>query len=150
MTNLDQECGRHAAERILDTRFPNFSDDAKNALKNYRSVVMGAGSYIRQAGLLQLAAFWLSKREVEHQVLEDALLWLRRSQVTQGVCNQRDGLPTGAEPASLQWLLGCSAQEIALLEAEAEAYLGWLKRVVEGLWKEWAQQEPHEENDGAA
>ncbi len=150
MANLDRERGQHAARRILDTRFPHFDAAAKKALKEYRSVVLGAVPYLRQAGLLQLAAFWLGKRDVERQVLEDLLLWLSTSRVTSNVCTQRNGLPTHAEPASLQWLLGCSAQEIALLEAEAEAYLGWLKRVAEGLWKEWDQQQAAAGGHGGA
>lgn len=141
MASLDHERGRHAAQRVLQHRFTEqaFKDDregTKKELKNYRSVIMGAGTYIRQAGLLQLAAFWLGKRDVERHVLEDVLRWLRESRATHGICAERDGLPAGASPASLEWLLGCSAQEIALLESEAEAYLGWLKRITEGLWKQ--------------
>ena len=141
MANLDHERGKHAAQRVLQERFSeaefeNHREETKKKLKNYRSVVMGAGTYIRQAGLLQLAAFWLGKRDVEREVLEDVLLWLQESRVTGAICSRRNGCPTNASPASLEWLLGCSAQEVVLLEAEAERYLGWLKRVTEGLWKE--------------
>lgn len=141
------------AER-LDTQRAKYANDAvqerfgdvQNAeqegdgvsLRQYRSVVLGAGGYLRQCGLLQLAAFWLSKRDAERAVLKDLAGWLCLSPATNAIAagtNERSGLPDEATTNVIGALVERSPTELAVLEREADEILGWLKRITEGYYQ---------------
>jgi len=131
---LDHDRAR-AAVRRLSTRFPAGKVDCKK-LKRYRSVVLSAPASLRQAGLLQLATFWVSKTGEEHDLLEDVLHWLVECRVTAPICREDPKVTTAPCVATLGALFARSGAKVALLEGEAELFLGWMKRLVEGLWKD--------------
>lgn len=133
------------AENIVHERFKDCRRHDDKPLKPYRSIVLNAVPFLRQCGLLQVFAFWYSKgggegKEDKH-VLHDVLSWLASpdSALTSSIC---DGVspkraPVSDSPeAAFGPLLARTSIEIAVLEAEAEAYLTWLKRLVEGRYQE--------------
>ena len=147
--DLDHLRGRYA-ESVVRLHFGGCSSQADHGcdeatrrvkIKDYRGVVLNAIPFLRQCGLLQVAAYWYSKGDDERAVLRDVLGWLVApdSARTRTVCEPRTD--RGAIPATgdlrhvFDPLLKRSSAEVALLEAEAEALLMWLKRLVEGRWK---------------
>lgn len=109
--------------------------DPKVELDKYRSVVLGAGLALRQSGLLQLATFWAAKKGAPRDVLEDLVSILAELPPARAICQRRDDagpLPGKDACETVASLIQRSAAEVALLSAEAEAVLGWMKRLVEG------------------
>jgi CRISPR type III-B/RAMP module-associated protein Cmr5 len=128
------------AERAYDDAKTNIPEGDHKTAKRYRTVVLSAPMQLRQVGLLQLAAFWLSKKEEERKVLGNILSWLKQSETAREVLVERPDRPAIRVSANrlhevMEPLLMRNSSEIALLEAEAEAYLGWLKRLTEGRYK---------------
>jgi hypothetical protein len=150
--HLDHLRARHAQQRVA-CHFAPWQRQSDSGAREYRGVALGATAYLRQVGLAQLLAFWFSKdRGAEHGVLEDLLRWLTTGPATCAICeaaaHQGQGggaerplreLRVGADPKQPREVMGPllarSARELALLEAEAEAYLLWLRRLAEGSWK---------------
>lgn len=143
--NLDHERARHA-DRCAATQMDKETAAPGTSFKDYRSVALKSIAQVRQEGLLQLAAFWVSKGGEECVIFRDLMDWLGKSPRTSVV------FPTGVREVDnanlaarayelLSALTGRSSAEIALLEDEAELYLGWLKRLVEGRNKALKAQE---------
>jgi len=143
--NIDHERAKHADEysqRQCETPVP------KTTFKQYRSVVLKSVAQIRQEGLLQLAAFWFSKGDEECVVFRDLMEWLGKNERTAGLFPADRRVPTipndeMKERTSelVRPLVGRNSMEIALLEDEAEHFLGWLKRLTEGRHKELKEKE---------
>ncbi|MDP9120146.1 MAG: type III-B CRISPR module-associated protein Cmr5 [Acidobacteriota bacterium] len=137
--NLDHLRARFTEKRVAQHFAPWKTQDEA---REYRSVALGTGAQLRQSGILQLVAFWLSKnREAERLVLQDLLSWLKASPVTAAICRGRDAQDrqeVGSEPQHphevMGPLLARTSLEIAALEAEADAFFLWLKRLTEGFW----------------
>jgi CRISPR/Cas system CMR-associated protein Cmr5 small subunit len=137
MNNLDHRRAGHAYQQAVK----NIPEGAKEKAKRYRTVVLSAPAQLRQVGILQLAAFWLTKKDEEKAVLENVLSWLqsceRTRQLLRSDATGRPALDLNSKRLHevMNPLLARNSTEIALLEAESEAYLGWLKRLTEGRYK---------------
>lgn len=129
---LDQLRCRFAANRLEEGRFAPWESDRAHA-KKYRSVVLNAGTYVRQVGLHHTLAFWTSKGGEHLEVLDDLLAWLASPEnpLTAWLFAS-DAIGRKAWLARLRSL---SFAELALVEREAEQILGWYKRLYEGWWK---------------
>jgi CRISPR/Cas system CMR-associated protein Cmr5 small subunit len=140
---LDSERAAYAAERI------NQGSMTGETLKKYRSAVNNAPAYLRQCGLLQLAAFYGSG-ENRKPVWDDLWAWLTRASTTTALLNAvRNHLSLGDQMKALS---GLSSQELALLERESEEILGWLKRLTEAKHQEEERKKAegqNKENDQA-
>jgi len=124
---LDTERAAYAAEKV------NRDSMKGEKLKKYRSAVNNAPAYLRQCGLLQLAAFYGSG-ENRKPVWDDLWGWLTRASTTKALLNaQQVG---GSLIAQMKALSGLSSQKLTLLERESEEILGWLKRLTEAKYKE--------------
>jgi CRISPR type III-B/RAMP module-associated protein Cmr5 len=138
----------------------NAKDSKNYPLREYRSIALSAGSFIRQCGLLQVFAFYHSKQGTETALMNDLVRWLAStdSAFTYSICAdalQRDPICSKDDTTKiLQALVQRDSQEIALLEEEAEAVLLWIKRVVEGIYqtlkKETERKTRDSENPGDA
>jgi CRISPR type III-B/RAMP module-associated protein Cmr5 len=157
-SSLDQARAEFAAKRVLgnhqyagfgtvprDKEKVQLGSGITTTLKEYRSVVMGAVPFLQQCGLLQLAAFYASKGEAHHAVLADLAAWLKASPLTKGLCS---GLRVAGPKDTFQDLAAKSASELMILEAESEAILTWLKRLVEAKAKELEAQAKWQKKDG--
>lgn len=163
--NLEHQRARHANSRV-ELRFGQATTQS-NELKEYRAVALQSVASIRQSGLLQTVVFWLSKcsakqdqgtgestegkrRTGEDWVLSDVLDWLvRECAMTRSICGSSQGGSPRSKPVKADLarpfeitepLLARNSWEIALLESETLAYLGWLRRLVEGRWKALKKQ----------
>lgn len=131
---LDHQRAREANEDIPERFKDSFDEKRFNELKKIRSVLLSSVAELRQVGLLQLTAFWMSKNESEHRFALDCLRkWFAHEDcpvkpLLEGPYNQFDQL--------FKALLESNTQTVSLFEAEAEAYLEWLRRLIEGLYKE--------------
>jgi len=106
-------------------------------LKKYRSIVLSAGTAVRQIGLLQYTAFCLSKGGEYLLVSQHLYEWLKRSDATCDIMHDLDSSQLAdASAAFMAKLLQRSSMQLALLEAEAQAVLVWMKRMTVGLEKE--------------
>ena len=155
--SLDHRRAAFATRRLITERFGEPPSEQLlvhgASLAKYRSVVLSAGVYLRECGLLQLVAFWLSKAKndtkgqsaaAETAVLEDLVSWLVECEVTRGLCtasDERTAVTARPVPEQLCALVERSALHLSLLERESLAMIGWLKRVAEGLYK----SRPHPE-----
>lgn len=135
MENLDQQRAQEAQSRI-SSRFADVRFQGDPRLKQYRTVVKASVVQIREMGLLQTAAFWLSKvkndRAAEKQVLHDLIRWLSKAPLTKRQAAsllENDDLSR----AFLSRLFGKKYKDVILMEAEAIVYLAWLKRLTEAL-----------------
>lgn len=157
-SSLDQARAEFAATHALgNQQYTAFGDVAgvkdrvelgskiTTTLKEYRSVVMGAVPFLQQCGLLQLAAFYASKGDAYHAVLADLAAWLKASPLTKGLCGS---LHVAGPKDTFQDLAQKSASELMILEAESEAILAWLKRLVEAKAKELEAQAKRRNKDG--
>lgn len=150
MQSLEHERAREAAEAV-EKRFGSLTVRSED-MKKCRTILRGSSVALRQIGLLQLIAFWLSKvarREDGSQdnshawVIAQLMRRLTDAPVTQTICRAQDGerqvRPVGNDPgkpmAILPPLTERTATQLAILEAEAEAYLAWLDRITEGLYQ---------------
>ena len=107
-------------------------------LKRYRSVICNAPTYVRQVGLLQALAFWMSKdRFAEPLVVQHLIEWLSSDgpEHTKRICEVKPAIEykTNDRMSFVEPLLERTSTQIAVLEAEAEVYLGWLGRIIEGI-----------------
>jgi CRISPR/Cas system CMR-associated protein Cmr5 small subunit len=82
---LDHARAKHAVE-VVD-RLLQANDE--EGLKKYRTVVLNAGTSIRQIGLAQFTAFGLSKGGEHVDVLKDLYDWLRQSSATNWITRER-------------------------------------------------------------
>lgn len=99
-------------------------------LKKYRSAALNAPAYLRQCGILQLAAFYASKEDL-NPLLEDIWEWLCQSPLTSRLLGS-----ASREVASIVGeLANKNNTELALLEQEAEAIILWLKRLAEARYR---------------
>jgi CRISPR type III-B/RAMP module-associated protein Cmr5 len=157
--HLDHLRAKFAAERIMgadnyqafgnvvsETDQVTLGNGATTTLGDYLSVVQGAVPFLRQCGLLQLAAFYASKKNQHHAVLTDLAAWLRESPLTSGFCTALNDTPA----AIVAQLTNLEPSLLPLLEAEAEAILVWLKRLAEAKAKELEAAEEPEEQAAAA
>lgn len=155
LQDLDHERAKEAGER-LHAAFKGAR--SQKDLKGYRTVALQAPVYLRQVGLIQLVAFWLSKKGAEVEVLKHLLGWLERAPSTKEICAQKteqQGRNTLVTRRPLKYsarfdeiagpLLARTAEDVAILEAEAEAFLGWIKRLVEGRYQNLPKKpmDPH-------
>ena len=157
-SRLDHERAVYAAKRVLEARFPQARSiqhkderDGGFTLEAYRSLLLGAGVMLRQCGLLQWAAFYLSKKPEHWAVLEDVFGWLRECAVTRPLTGAGDSVPALPHPINhdlLPALIARSSRALWVFEAEAQEILHWFKRVVEGLYK--ALDAGARNGDGAA
>jgi|CXWL01.1.fsa_nt_gi hypothetical protein len=154
---LDHIRARFAEQKIRE-RFNGLTHQGGTGsgnvpLKGYRTEVSGAIPTLRQCGLAQLLVFWASKAKNEASeeaaVFDDLLSWLSLAPTTQALAqasgtgqSARFALGLGNRQARIQALLQRSSREIALFEAEAEAIIGWLKRLVEGRYKSLPEKAP--------
>lgn len=134
---LDHARAKDAA-LVVDKRAKDLQE---KDFKKYRTVVLSAGTAIRQTGLLQFTAFCLSKGGERALVLADLCNWLSESSATKWLIN-RDDLSRLQAAELMTVLLEHDAWQIAALEAEAQHYLVWLKRLTEGVRKELERGEP--------
>jgi CRISPR type III-B/RAMP module-associated protein Cmr5 len=106
-------------------------------LKKYRSIVLSAGTAVRQIGLPQYTAFCLSKGGEHLLVSQHLYEWLKRSDATRDIMHDLDSSQlVDASAAFMTKLLQRNSMQMALLEAEAQAVLVWMKRMTVGLEKE--------------
>jgi CRISPR type III-B/RAMP module-associated protein Cmr5 len=101
---LDHARAKHAVE-VVD-RLLQANDE--EGLKKYRTVVLNAGTSIRQIGLAQFTAFGLSKGGEHVDVLKDLYDWLRQSSATNWITRERkkkSGLRYAAAPELMKSLL---------------------------------------------
>ncbi len=118
---LDSERAAYAAERVKEIQ--------KEALKKYRSAVGNAPAYLRQCGLLQLAAFYGSGED-RKPVWGDLWAWLTQASTTKAFFKNGDQ-NKDALGDRMKVLSGFSSNQLSLLERESEEILGWLKRLTE-------------------
>lgn len=111
-------------------------------LRQYRSVISGAATFVRQCGIVQVAAFWCSKKEAEDAALADVLAWLSHADnaITRPLCvaaDRRRPIDGDVTPRvdAIQALLQRSADELRRLDAESVAIIAWLSRFAEGRYK---------------
>lgn len=141
---IDHQRAQHAATAVGE--LINGIDDAasfqkkgRENLKKYRTVVLNAGTAIRQIGLAQFTAYGLSKGDAHWIVLRDVYRWLERSDATRELtekANKRHKLTWSGGVGVMNALVERTSAEIMVLEAEAQQYLQWLKRLTEGAWKD--------------
>jgi len=124
---LDTERAAYAAERI------NQGSMTGEALKKYRSAVNNAPAYLRQCGLLQLAAFYGSGKD-RRPVWDDLWGWLTQASTTRVLLNSASNASSLSQ--QIDALSALSSHELAFLEREAEAIIGWLTRLTEAKYKE--------------
>ncbi len=132
---------------------------SQQCLKRHRTVLRGAALYVRQVGLLQALAFWLSKKGEECNVANQLMYWLETGpDHTRSICSARSAQSAqGSQPAvaardAVQGvnyavvapLLQRTSTEIAILEADAAALLDWLSRLTEGLHQSLPKSPPGE------
>jgi len=134
---IDHERARYVEGRITERygAAGPVQEARKGELEKYRSAALNAVPFLRQTGLLQLAAFWNANKKdaPEHLLLGHLLKWLTVSPVTKELFPSR---PVASAESALASLLSLTSDGLALAEAEAEALLGWVKRIVEGRYKE--------------
>lgn len=146
---LDNQRLRHAIQCIHQDRFESIknghTDPKKDkTFREYRSAVLGAGAFLRQCGVLQMAAFYLSKDGANSDVFKDMIHWLTQSPTTGWVFGRQH------DEVDMKRLLSLSSGQVACLETEAEEILNCLKRIVEGLNKLPAPGPPQAPAGGGA
>jgi CRISPR type III-B/RAMP module-associated protein Cmr5 len=139
MPDTLEHCRARFASRVVNRRFGATRDASDKKLRSYRSTVLGAVPMLRESGLLQVFAFWYSKED-KRPVLEDVLEWLasaenRRTAALCAAQRDRSAVVAGNLDAGYRALLERNSRQLAVIEDEAEAVLGWLKRLVEGRVK---------------
>lgn len=123
MEHLDHLRARCAVALLSDPK------QKPDNLNDYLSVIRGAAGQVRSLGLLQVAAFWKSKTpEAPRLVLRHLLVWLSNPN------SPTYTIFSGRKPSDsdLAFLVRCHSREIALMEREAERFLGWLSRIAKG------------------
>jgi CRISPR/Cas system CMR-associated protein Cmr5 small subunit len=154
--HLDHDRARYAYEQLqqeVDRISKAAGDNACKPLGELRSVLLTAPVMLRRHGLLQTLTFWHSKKREgkrwagEWWAAEAVIGWLLEAESTAWALAQSkvSAADTRAATAHLTTLPSAT---IALLEAEAETFAGWLKRAVEGHWIDRGCGKDKEQRDG--
>lgn len=132
---IAQQRAKHALKIVCGVGDePGFKDESAASQKKLNSYIAGFGPMILMNGFGQACAFYLANNEEEHQdVYEVIAQWLTRPD-----------RPYAGEKDLMQAIVNSDVTTYRLAQAEALAYLDWLKKFA----KAFLNNEKESSNEG--